>query len=212
MSLIVARITDPADFTDFVRIEHAAFRTPFSLKIFPTSNHTPEKDRESVEKHVKTLREDPDVTYLKVVDLDTNKIIACCKWRFNLTEKTEEEQARMMPPLDTNREENPALADFFQHLYEGRKNLAGGRKMAILHILITDPAHERRGAGGMLIRWGLEEADRYHLPAYLEASDSGRPLYERHGFKARKETWFNLADYGGEGKERNTHMVRDPVA
>lgn len=64
----------------------------------------------------------------------------------------------------------------------------------------------------MLVRWGLEEADRYHLPAYLEASEQGRPLYERHGFKARKEVWFDLAKYGGgEGKERNTLMIRDAV-
>ena len=34
-----------------------------------------------------------------------------------------------------------------------------------------------------MIKWGLEEATRLGLPAYLEASESGHELYRKFGFK-----------------------------
>ena len=45
---------------------------------------------------------------------------------------------------------------------------------------------------------------------YLEATDSARPLYEKHGFRAVNELRFDPAEYGvkGLGVERQTIMVR----
>jgi GNAT superfamily N-acetyltransferase len=45
-----------------------------------------------------------------------------------------------------------------------------------LKLLQTDPRHQRRGAGSMLIRWGLDESERRGVPAYLEAIEEGRSL------------------------------------
>jgi GNAT superfamily N-acetyltransferase len=46
----------------------------------------------------------------------------------------------------------------------------------VLHILVTDPDHHRRGAGAKLIRWGTERADDAQLPSFLEASLMGRAV------------------------------------
>ena len=81
----------------------------------------------------------------------------------------------------------------------------------VLHILITDPAHHRRGAGARLVRWGTEQADAAQLPCFLESSVMGRPLYARCGFTPRHEEVFELSKYGGEGQDMNTVMIRDPV-
>lgn len=78
-------------------------------------------------------------------------------------------------------------------------------------MLVTDPTHHRRGAGGMLVRWGTERADKAQLPAYLEASQEGRPLYARLGFKPIHEQTFDLTKYGGQGMDKNTVMIRDPA-
>jgi len=66
-------------------------------------------------------------------------------------------------------------------------------------VLATDPAHERRGAGSMLIEVGLKEADKAGLDAYLDATKTGKPLYERMGFVGQKETSLDLAQFNIEG-------------
>ena len=77
-------------------------------------------------------------------------------------------------------------------------------------MLVTDPEEQRRGAGAMLLKWGTDQADRAQLPSYLEASEAGKPLYTRWGFEAVKEVIFDLTKYGGEGKDYNTIMIRQP--
>ena len=81
----------------------------------------------------------------------------------------------------------------------------------VLHILITDPEHHRRGAGAKLISWGTLQADAAHLPCFLESSIMGRPLYARCGFTPRYEQRFDLTKYGGDGEDINTVMIRDPM-
>jgi predicted GNAT family N-acyltransferase len=63
----------------------------------------------------------------------------------------------------------------------------------------------------MLVKWGLDKADKAKLPAYLEASEEGRPLYAKMGFKPVEENYFDLAKFGYEGGELNTVMMRDPA-
>ena len=80
-------------------------------------------------------------------------------------------------------------------------------------MLITDPAHQRRGAGKLLINWGTAIADKANLPSILEASEVGRPLYMSHGFVPVEEEVFDLKKYSSdlEGTETNTVMIRQPV-
>lgn len=75
---------------------------------------------------------------------------------------------------------------------------------------MTHPDHHRRGAGSMLISWGTARADEMGLDAYLEASEMGQPLYERHGFKTVKLLQFDLLRFGGEGNFRHMCMLRHP--
>ena len=56
-----------------------------------------------------------------------------------------------------------------------------------LEMLGTLPECQGRGAAGQLIRWGLEQADRDGVEAYIEASPVGAPIYERFGWKAEAQ-------------------------
>lgn len=56
---------------------------------------------------------------------------------------------------------------------------------SVLDTLSTNPKHQRRGAGKMLVDWGTQIADDMHLPIYLEASLQGEPLYRKCGFERR---------------------------
>jgi predicted GNAT family N-acyltransferase len=64
----------------------------------------------------------------------------------------------------------------------------------------------------MLVEWGIEEADSLNLPCYLEASEFGRPLYERFGFKIVQTNYLDMNKYNipdAQGIERNDIMWRD---
>jgi GNAT superfamily N-acetyltransferase len=78
-------------------------------------------------------------------------------------------------------------------------------------LIATLPEHQRKGAGIMLMNWVCARADELGLPAMLEATDAGRPLYERYGFVPVKEHVYDLAPYGLEGTDRFTAMIREPV-
>ena len=62
----------------------------------------------------------------------------------------------------------------------------------------------------MLLQDILAEADEAGVEVYLEATDTAKPLYEKHGFEAITELKFNPGDYGieGIGTEKQTVMVR----
>lgn len=49
-------------------------------------------------------------------------------------------------------------------------------------MLAVDPKWQRNGIGQMLVQWGLEKAQKEGIPAGLEASEAGCPLYLKWGF------------------------------
>ncbi|KAH6629871.1 hypothetical protein C7974DRAFT_312037 [Boeremia exigua] len=201
------------DIPEFVRIQIAAFGEGGGMTQFMVE-HPPSEAyiNKSVDKHVKSIREEKDITYLKVVDTELDgQMIAGAKWRINQKERTEEEIQSMLPVPGKEENGKQAMIDFMWYLTKSRKEFMGTRPFYFLHILITDPAHHRRGAGAKLVRWGTEQADADQLPCFLESSVMGRPLYARYGFTPRLEQKFDLTKYGGQGEDTNTIMIRDPV-
>ena len=77
-------------------------------------------------------------------------------------------------------------------------------------MLATQPFHQHKGAGTMLLEDILGDADDAGIECYLEATDTAKPLYERHGFVTIREIRFDPASYGVQGYpiERQTIMVR----
>lgn len=62
----------------------------------------------------------------------------------------------------------------------------------------------------MLLEQILADSDDAGVECYLEATDTAKPLYERHGFVTVNEIRFDPAPYGVYGFEieRQTIMVR----
>lgn len=83
---------------------------------------------------------------------------------------------------------------------------------AVVHILAVHPTYHRRGLGTMLLRPGLEDADKAGAQTYIEASPSGLPLYLRHGWVQVDELVIDMKPHGGEGVERNPCLMREPGA
>ena len=62
----------------------------------------------------------------------------------------------------------------------------------------------------MIMQWGKDRAREDSLPAYLDATESGKPLYDRVGFVAGKEWNIDLAPFGVGHWNRQWPMRWEP--
>ncbi|KAF1948180.1 hypothetical protein CC80DRAFT_599855 [Byssothecium circinans] len=200
-----------SDLRGFAQLQIAAFQGGMATLLFPNPI-TEEHIDKMVAKNTKSFREEPDCHWIKIVDteLDGGKMIAVAKWRINEKERTVEEIQGMIPVPSEEDRKKPAMVDFQEYLGWARKKFMGTKPFYLLHVLVTDPMHHRRGAGAQLVKWGLERADRAQLPSYLESSEKGRLLYARLGFETVYEKVFDLEKYGLSGTEASTVMIRPP--
>lgn len=76
-------------------------------------------------------------------------------------------------------------------------------------MVATDPAYQGKGAGSLMMKWGLDQADAQGVEAYLEASPEGVPLYEKLGFREAARTDTFIDNERGKGTwYRNLFMIR----
>lgn len=125
---------------------------------------------------------DPYAHFMCIVDEEATpapQIIAFAKWN-------------APQPLSTQPQELPKWPEgadhemgnlFFGELMNKRPENMGDRPHWYLELLATRLEYQGKGAGGKLIRWGLEKADAEDLETYLEGSPDGVPIYERFGFR-----------------------------
>lgn len=91
---------------------------------------------------------------------------------------------------------------------ESRREYLGGKPYVLLSILATHPEHYSRGVGAIHMEWGMNLADELGLPAYLEASPKGKPLYARYGFKEIGKMRFDARQWGKEENIPHYYMLR----
>jgi GNAT superfamily N-acetyltransferase len=61
--------------------------------------------------------------------------------------------------------------------------LPQGQRIAWISMVLVDGAHRRRGIGGALLEHCFERAERQSSIAGLDATEFGRPVYLRYGFR-----------------------------
>ena len=110
------------------------------------------------------------------------------------------------PPVE-GVHQNLAHAYFRAAFYSEMETVAGQPYMT-LKMLAVNPKYHRRGAGSLLLKHGLEKADRLRLPVYLDCGVMGKPLYERYGFRVVGDFPLNGLDYGGRSDGRHWLMLR----
>lgn len=64
-------------------------------------------------------------------------------------------------------------------------------ELKVIDMLSTHPEHQYRGAGSMLVKWGVDIADSIGLKAFVQGSRLGKHLYESYGF-VDKEGWITV--------------------
>jgi GNAT superfamily N-acetyltransferase len=210
---LTVRPLEEADIESSLRVQYAAFRIPgLGTLLSPNPEPSPEFIAGSTQSRLETMRTNTAARFMVVEDTDTNFVIAGAHWDLFRTERTAQQVDELChksaPPPEANA---AAWTAFFGHFAESRRKL-GTKPIAILHTLVTDPKHQKRGAGKLLMQKFVEDIDKVGLEAYLEASEIGRPLYVKFGFQPIFEKRFDLSNYGAEGIELNTVMLRPAKA
>lgn len=82
--------------------------------------------------------------------------------------------------------------------------------MQVFSILHTDPKHQGRGAGTMLLGRCVEDATKDRLPIYLNASPLGHGLYLRHQFRDIETMVTDFSKWGAKDLHKVFAMIREP--
>ncbi|KAF2024915.1 hypothetical protein EK21DRAFT_77658, partial [Setomelanomma holmii] len=159
---------------------------------------------------VELKKTDPSVRFMHAHDEETKQLVAFAKWHVYDTPEAAAKSDRPMRSFGpgTNRE---ACEAFFGGLSIKKKEHIGHKPHLYLHMLNTDPAFQRRGAGGKLVESGTKMADELGLIAYLESSEAGYGLYKRHGFKEFDAFNLDHSKYGASGIDHTALMIREPT-
>ncbi|KAL6863674.1 putative GNAT family acetyltransferase [Trichoderma novae-zelandiae] len=209
MPLTVVPATE-ADLPRSIAIERRAYGPNKASSIFFPGKGLSLEDR--VAQMSARKREDPACQWIKVVDADLEakgeeSMIAFSQWFVYSADVKPSPVKRSWGP-GTNPE---ACDSFFGEMDRRWWNRFEGKPHVYLKLLHTDPDHQRRGAGGMCLQWGVSMADRLGLVSYLEASEEGRPLYERYGFREVDRIVVDLSKWGSTEPATAYLMVREPV-
>lgn len=125
---------------------------------------------------------DPGARFVVVEDTVASPpaLVAFAKWNCPVAPGSPQPPLPECWPADGD----PALAGvFFGKLAEMHEGIMAGRPHWYLEIIVTRARYQGRGAGGMLMGWGVERADEEGVECYLDATPEGKHLYEKFGFK-----------------------------
>lgn len=138
--------------------------------------------------------------YWKVVNKDTNTIMACAKWHLYREpgrSECEVSKAASIRDEDIFPEYEPDVyRALFEPLRKAHAKIMGTRPHMYLATLVTHPSYERQGCGRMLLEEGLRMADQHDLDTYLDATLAGKGLYQQYGFEEVRPVPFDLSRWG----------------
>ncbi|KAK0384754.1 hypothetical protein NLU13_7232 [Sarocladium strictum] len=193
-----------ADAASSIAVENAAFSGgALDGILFPG----PFPDEDSGETRpaqlAREVREDPSMRFMKVVDTESGEPIAFARWLVN--DANWEPKERAFGP-GANQE---ACEILFGQMAKAHKERWIGKPHVYLKLLVTEPKRQGHGAGSLLLQALAEEVDSLGLPAYLEATQVGKPLYEKFGFREVGMLVGNFEKWGGPREHENYLMIRE---
>lgn len=213
-SKLAVSLLTPGEAGQYMCIRHVAFVNDVN-KILYFHRHEP--SQATLDRVTQSIRAGiaEGILYLKCVDTSNGEIIAGARWRCirpndpNATSCTSEEVDTQLTVPDMYTESHPDVWRAFYELFNrSKRKHMGARPYWVLETLVTHPDHHRRGAGGLLLKWGCDKADEASMETYLEASGMGEPLYRKYGFEPVENIALDLRSWGGPEEIRWTVCCR----
>ncbi|KAL6237493.1 hypothetical protein BDW75DRAFT_78628 [Aspergillus navahoensis] len=211
---------EPFLITDIREAVHVAEVSFVALnRLLYTSSLSPKSIDTMVAQREASFSE-PYAKAFKAVDPATGKLVGLARWAVfaedQEVDKSIEEivEARLGPDIPERRDE--VAKEIYTSIQLGKRELLGVgaldsnekgiklRKRVELEGICVHPDYQGKGIAKRLLAWGIAEAERLGVDVYLEATEAGRPVYERMGFQTLKEV--NLV-CEGIGESRITFMI-----
>lgn len=173
------RVAIPDDRAELVEVYEAAFADSVVDRLVYPPRSTPEPGPKPCPAVDDALGDEANPI---VVALHEGSIVGWVKWTRKPNGVTER---RIVRPADFPPEGNQIFgAAFFQACADAPYDLFGVEPHYHLGLLVVRPSAQRKGVGSVLIQYGLAKLDKEDgWRAFVNASEQGRPLYERFGFK-----------------------------
>ncbi|KAE8554128.1 hypothetical protein EYB25_002666 [Talaromyces marneffei] len=231
---------DVNDIKPLIRLNQAAFPLMYTSILFngpleeSTIDAIAEQRIKSLEEENEKSdgQESPQKKFIgfKAIDDSTREIVGEARWMIYyedevLTKSIEDEVEKSINPVMPQMKVQPT-AEFARILATTKREVLAIpvdsqdttdsstpiklRKRVYLQLLAVHPDHQKKGIGRKLLQWGLDEADRAGLIAYLEASAEGARLYESAGFEKVKDMAMDLTPFGVNHKLPIRLMMKQP--
>ncbi|KAL8788973.1 MAG: hypothetical protein Q9213_001382 [Squamulea squamosa] len=197
MGLLFQQVTSDDDFNELIECEWTSYETPYNgfKEIYcPTLGTGPNAREESMnecrERQLADHKADATSHWFKVVDSNSGQIVGGAQWNIYhenpYVNGVGHIEATWWPEGEGRKFASMGMDQWFA---------PRGKRMNKPHILLAlcfvHPAHRRRGAGSLLLKWGTQKADELDLDTFIEAARPGIPLYLTHGFKEVEEYWID---------------------
>ena len=208
MTLEIRPVTEE-DVNQFTLTAIEAFQSGIGHLL--TGPNTPENVQMKNTNTMRGMKDDSSAKLVQVADTETGEMVAGAMWNIYPKGNTEDELDKMFQKPTPERGYRQEFDPLYEHLSSNRREIMGTRPYVYLNVLFTHPRHHRRGAGAMLVKWGVDQADELGIEAYHESSIEARKLYERFGYTAVKSVEFDMVKYGRPdlGIDVNALMHRD---
>ncbi len=237
MTFKVLEVDLDQDFDELFAVEWTAWMNPPQALwelMFPVVGDGPDAEaaaiRDGAARQLLASKGDPHDRWVKVVDTDTNKIVAGALWKFYDTNPyrapLDDFDAVWCPPgelkelcnqmytqLQAWRPKTMAVAHACKcHLSCHKTHLLVQYRLIyfpVLNILFTHPEHRNKGAAGLLVEWGTQQADKLGIEAYVEGTYLGRKVYEKYGFVMMHMAEMVFLESNESPGQKWRHMVKD---
>ena len=188
MALEVFPATE-ADVPRLMEIQFAAFADyPLDHLVNNTGNNTPANRQAAGDRLLNHMRTTSYAHVCKCVETQGGVIVGSCIWDLYAKQRSEAEVAQDHDMLsmawERDEEKRKRAYAITGMVMEGRRSAMGNRPHGVLMYMCVEPKHQRKGAGTLLVRWGLERCEELGIPAFLEASEDGVPMYDKLGYLA----------------------------
>lgn len=207
MSFTLQEVDPAKDFAELIECEWDSYENPRQtfFRLFCPIHGTGSSARddslkEATSRQLYWHQSDPTSYWQKVVN-ENGKIVAGALWKIcptNPFAQADDHSEVSWYPKGGERDyvahalkqfeapriekgQRPQVCTCFSHMNMRPGSLLK-QSLSDLNIIFTHPDYRRQGIADIIMKWGIEKADAMGVEMWLDATEYGVPLYQKHGF------------------------------